>query len=115
MKIQLFIRELVGALTADTVRRIQDNFQRLQDKLSADILTSGQWRLMELTFSEDATQRGIPHNLGFVPLDVIETSIKGTGTLTYNFGLFTEQDVVVTVGSTNPADPLVVRFLVGRL
>ena len=96
-------------------RKLQENFQRLQDYLTKEPVTNAQWRLFELTFDSDQSQIPIRHGLGFAPKDVIQTSLIGTGAITYHYKDFDDQNIYISVASTASSDPLVVRFLLGRL
>jgi len=62
----------------------------------------------ELEFTTTGTQT-IPHNLGFQPKDIILTSKIGSGTITFNYGSFTKDDLSVTISGGS----CTVRFFAG--
>jgi len=91
---------------------VQQAFQWVLDFLKAQEFLKGQFRLIDFTFTKNGAVE-IPHQLGFQPLDVIQTYRSGAGTITYNFDEFTKTNVKVTIASVT--DQLRVRFLVGRI
>lgn len=112
----LIINEFADKLTADKlIRLLKENFQRLEDYLSTEVIQNAQWRLIELTFVADVVNYRFKHNLGFEPKDVIQTSNIGTGTIVYNFALFDKDYIDMTVSGTSTDSPLMVRFVLGSL
>ncbi len=93
---------------------VQENFIRLKEAFVENPLLRGQWRFMELTFKGNLTAEAIPHRLGFIPTDVLQTALKGTGTLTWLYATFDEENVYVTTSGTSATDPLIVRAFIGR-
>lgn len=103
-------------------RYVQENFQSLQAYLdSAGLLSS--FKGFEVSFTSKADHYKFIHNLGFLPKDVIVTSIihnlpTGTvddATIKFNAALATAQALDITIsGDTVTKDnPLTVRFLAG--
>lgn len=90
------------------------SIQWIKDYLDQLELVKGDFQFFELTFSRDDTNLKITHNLGFVPMDFIQTSLKGTGTIVYNYSKMDSTNFDLTIASTSLADPLVVRFFAGR-
>lgn len=112
MKLQ--IGEIVEEWGAGVIKAIRDNFKKLQDESDTAILNRGKWKFIELRFSSDVAHYKQVHGLSFQPLDVIQVSLIGSGSVTYNYELFDSKYLDLTVSSTNASFPLVVRFFVGR-
>lgn len=74
----------------------RENFQRIQDASLKDALPKGEWKFFEIVFTKAVTNFKYPHSLGFMPKDIIQTSLKGAGTLTWNYNLFTQTDLNIT-------------------
>lgn len=106
-------------LKALLLESIQDNFVKqsfefLRDFIQDDSILRGQFRHFEKTFDKNETLV-IPHNLGFVPKDVIQTYLSGTGAIVYNYTAFTKDNISITIsGGPTAASPLIVRFYLGR-
>lgn len=90
------------------------SIQWIKDYLDQISLLRGVFQFFELEFSSDSSPILIPHQLGFAPVDFIQTSILGTGTLVYNYEDMDGENFSLTVSGTNPDDPLIVRFFAGR-
>lgn len=78
------------------------------------------FKSFELTFTQNydgstaKTAYAFPHNLGFLPKDIIITSQKGVGVAKFNQSLTDSSNLYIDVsGSPTTAGPLVVRFLAG--
>lgn len=104
---------LINELSEES-RVVKENFQRLEDWLGQEIITNAGWRLIQLTFKSDGTF-SIPHGQNFVPSDIIQTSIKGTGAATIDYDETDGQNIFITTSGTSPADPLILRLLIGRI
>lgn len=74
----------------------RENFQRLQDDSLKDALPKGQWKFFEIVFTKAVTNFKYPHSLGFMPKDIIQTSLKGAGSLTWNYNLFDSTNLNIT-------------------
>lgn len=99
--------------------RIQDPYvremmQRIREEFKSQVLLRANWRFMKMTFTSNLTNFVFPHRLGFTPTDFFQTGKTGTGTIVYNESRFDETNIDVTTAGTNSADPLVVRFFLGR-
>lgn len=81
---------------------------------SFDVINAG-FKFFQLTFKSNVTAQAVPHNLGFLPSDIIQTSLVGTGTLSFNYKNFTDKNLIITTTGTSTSDPLIVRFLAGRI
>lgn len=92
--------------------RIRNNFDTIEGEWNKHPLTNGSWQLIDREFvakSYPATLV-IPHKLGFIPKDVIQTQITGSGTIVYNYSSFTATTFSVTVSNA-----VAVRFLIGKM
>lgn len=74
----------------------RENFQRLQDDSLKDALPKGQWKFFEIIITKAVTNLKYPHSLGFAPKDIIQTSLKGAGALTWNYNLFDSTNLNIT-------------------
>lgn len=87
--IRLFLKEV-----ADTY--IRSNFERLQTEFRTFPIYQGKFKFMEIELTEAVANFRIRHNLGFLPKDVIQTSLVGAGSLTWNYTLFTKEELDLT-------------------
>lgn len=94
--------------------KIRENFRLTEQYINSFALLRGNFRHMVISTDTDLTNKKVAHNLGFRPLDLIQTSITGTGTLTWNYSQFDGVNLDLTTASTDSTDPLIVRFFVGR-
>ena len=88
----------------------RQNFPKLNDFLIVEDILDGGFRSFEINFSGAVTNYRLPHRLGFQPKDIIQTSLTGTGSITYNEDKFTTEflDLTTTAAAS-------VRFLAGSL
>lgn len=83
-------------------------FQWIIDYVQQVPLLQGTFDHFELTFLKAETELLIPHNLGFMPQDIITTSTIG-GTVTFVYQKFTTTNLCITTSAAT-----VVRFFAGR-
>lgn len=95
-------------------RYVREVIQRIREDLNNQVFLNGEWKFFELEFTSDITNFKISHKLGYTPKDIVQTSLTGTGTLTYNYSEFDVNNLDMTTASTDSASPLVVRFFAGR-
>lgn len=88
---------------------VQDILQSIRDFLRDFPLFSGNWKFFELSFSQVEVNKKIPHNLGFQPKDIIQTSLTGLGDVEWNYDDFDSTNLDVTVNGA-----CVVRAFIGR-
>lgn len=94
---------------------IRQNFSKVQDFVRDSNILTAQFKHFEYTFTATQNNKQIPHKLGFLPQDLIQTFLTGSGTVTWNYSLFTDTLLDVTIGGTvTSTSPTVVRFLLGR-
>lgn len=74
----------------------RESFKRLQDFLADFPFFRGNFKFFELTFTSAVTDLKVAHGLKFVPTDVIQTSSKGAGILTWVYDSFDRENLVVT-------------------
>jgi hypothetical protein len=87
---------------------IRDNFRRIEDILRSESLLKGSFKFFEIEIDGAVTNLKYSHNLGFVPKDVIQTSITGSGSLDWNFPNFTKDFLDITT-----TGPVTVRAFIG--
>jgi len=85
-------------------------FQYTRDYLDSIPFIKGNFVLFDMQFKSDIVQQLIPHNLGILPLDVIQTYLTGTGSISFVYNKFTDTNLAITTSGTNASDPLRVRF-----
>lgn len=101
MKIDLNLHELQDD-------RARDNFVKIKKALASEATLKGNWSFFEITISKAVTNYKFLHNLGFTPKDVIQTSLTGAGSLTWNFSKFDKNYLDITTTGA-----CVVRAFVG--
>lgn len=84
-------------------------FQWIIDYVRDVPLLQGSFRHFQLTFTRAETDLLIPHRLGFQPKDIIQTSLTGAGTVTFNYNKFDADNIAITTTGA-----CVVRFFAGR-
>lgn len=94
MTSRVTVPELILKNVEDMI--VRENFFRLQKFLNDFPLFKGNWKFFELSFDSAVTAKEIKHGLGFIPLDIIQTSNRGPGILTWDYDLFDRDNLVVT-------------------
>lgn len=84
------------------------NFEFLQKLLNTFPLYLASFQFVELEFDAAVSLFEYKHNLGFIPKDVIQTSLIGTGTVTWVYDQFDKENLIVTA-----TGPCTVRAFVG--
>lgn len=87
---------------------VRENFKRLTAFFQKETLLKGSFKFFELTFEGAVTGETVRHGLQFKPLDVIQTSVIGSGVPTFNFADFTKETISVTTSG-----PCIVRAFIG--
>jgi hypothetical protein len=67
----------------------------IKDVLLAEPFVNSGFRFMEIAFTAAGTFK-VAHGLGFMPLDVVQSSLKGTGAVTWNYASFDKTNLSVT-------------------
>lgn len=75
---------------------VRENFFRLQGFIQKFPLFRGEWYFFEYTFAGAVTDQRLQHGLSFKPTDIIQTSLIGPGSLTWNYDKFTDKLLYVT-------------------
>jgi hypothetical protein len=86
---------------------VRENFKRLKDFFRQESPLLG-FKHFELVFDAAVTNYKLRHGLGFVPKDVIQTSLTGAGVVTWNYSSFDKDSADLTVSG-----PCTVRFFLG--
>lgn len=100
MKLQLLTQQV----TDGTAR---ENFQRLLDFFKIENHLFG-FKQFELVFTSAVTNYRYRHGLGYLPKDIVQTSLLGPGSLTWNYSLFNAEFLDITT-----TDACTVRVFVG--
>jgi len=105
--IDLFVEQIEDSAT-------RENFRRIVRAFKEKPFLKGDWRFVTITFTGTVTNFKYAHGLSFTPKDVIQTSITGSGAVTWNYSKFDKTNVDITVtGTVSATNPTVVRALVG--
>lgn len=83
--------------------------QRIRTEFNDQVLLRGNWRFYQITFLGAVTNYKYPHKLQFIPTDVIQTSLTGAGSLTWNYASFDGEFLDITTTGA-----CVVRAFIGR-
>lgn len=75
---------------------VRESFKRLQDFFEGFPFFKGNFKFFEFTFTSAVTNQNIAHGLKFVPTDIIQTSTKGAGTITWVYDSFDRENLVAT-------------------
>jgi hypothetical protein len=86
---------------------VRENFRRLRDLLVANLVLEG-FTHIDQNIEQAVANFKISHGLGLVPLDVIQTHLTGTGTVTWNYDLFDRNYLDLTT-----TGPIRIRAFVG--
>lgn len=94
------------------IKEIQDtylrkNFQNLSDYFQAQNQLLD-FNFFEIVFTAAETNKKLVHGLKTIPQDLIVTQKTGSGSVTFNFGLFTSTEIDVTASAACR-----VRFFIG--
>ncbi len=103
MSIQLRLNSI------ESFNDVRDALQKIKEAFDNATILNGQFQFYTITFKGAITNFKYSHNLPFTPMDVLQTSITGTGTVTWNYSLFSPSQLDLT--STGPC---VVRAFIGR-
>lgn len=79
-----------------TDKYIRENFFRLQKFFIKFPLYRTELVFFERNFLSAVTSQTVAHGLGFKPTDIIQTSLIGPGTLTWEYDKFDAINLVVT-------------------
>ncbi len=75
---------------------LQENFLRIETEINSQTILRGQWNFFEIEFTKAVTNFRFQHRLKYLPKDVLMSSIKGIGTVTFNYELFTKEFLDIT-------------------
>lgn len=87
----------------------RENFLKVNQMVQADPFQKSNFKFFEITFTKAETNKKLPHSLGFLPKDIIQTSLIGAGTVTWNYTLFDSTNLNITTSAA-----CVVRAFIGR-
>ena len=100
-------------LVKDSISR--ENFSKLEYEFNSNNVLVSRFKHFEFTFTSTVTNKKIPHKLGFLPKDVIQTFLLGDGTVTWNYNNFTDTMIDISIsGTVSATNPTTVRVFLGR-
>ena len=88
--IKLLVKETVDEITRQNMQRIQKEFTETQ------VILKGEWKFFSITFAGAVTNFKYPHKFTFTPKDVLQTSVTGAGSVTWNYSLFDKTNLDIT-------------------
>lgn len=88
---------------------LREYIQDLQDEINNQAILKGEWKYFEYEFDKAETNLKVPHNLKFTPIDVVQTYISGSGSITWNYSSFDGENVDITT-----SDACIVKAFIGR-
>ena len=87
--------------------QIRDTFASIKSTVETDTILKGTWKLYDISLASASTVR-YQHRLGFIPTDVIVTSVRGAS-VTFDYDSFDKEIIVFTsTGKTR------IRFFAGK-
>lgn len=95
----------------DVAKIKEDPIRKALESLANDLRTQNPFRgfrFFTLAFDRAAAGYKFKHNLGFLPKDVIMSSLIGPGAVTFNYANFTQTEIELTV-----TDACTIRFFAG--
>jgi hypothetical protein len=102
-------RELdIGQVSDEVLRRV---FEKIQTVFSDDVFGKFEGKHLEIAVSGAVTNYRWPHSLGFLPKDVVQTSVTGAGSVTWNYASFDATYVNLTTTGACTVRALVGSFL----
>lgn len=87
---------------------IRENFTRLSAWMRSFNLINPNWKFFEITFTGGLTNHRYPHRLGYMPKDIIVTSVSNGGSVVFNYDLFNKDYLDLSVSGA-----CTVRFFAG--
>lgn len=68
----------------------------IQVFVNSQAILRGEWRFVEITLGGAVTNYKYKHNLPYTPRDVIQVSLVGPGSLTWNYTSFDSENLDIT-------------------
>lgn len=99
-------RLLMNEITDEYVK---ENFIRLQDFIRFYDMLNSRFQFFNIYVTAASTNFKFAHNLGFMPLDLIQTSVIGAGAITWNYDKFDSTFLDMTTTGA-----VAVRGFIGR-
>lgn len=99
-------RLLLNEMTDEYVK---ENFIRIQDFVRIYDLLNSKFQFFNIFVTQAVTNFKFAHNLDFVPLDLIQTSVIGAGAITWNYDKFDRKFLDLTTTGA-----VAVRGFIGR-
>lgn len=88
---------------------VREALQKVKEAVDGSVLERGEFQFFEITISSAVTNFRYSHKLNFTPKDVIQLSVTGAGTVTWNYSQFSATFLDLTTTGA-----CVVRAYIGR-
>lgn len=97
--------------------RARESLQNIRDFINKNPFMTGDFKIytINVKITDASTHFSFPHDLGYTPSDVLVTSVKGSGTITWNYDAFTSQVLDLTVAGGSVGQTVTIRVLAGKL
>jgi hypothetical protein len=87
---------------------VKSALEQIESYVNVQPFLKGEFKFYSISITGAVTNYKFPHNLGFVPKDVLVTSVIGSSP-TWNYSLFDATNLDITVAGTT-----VIRAFIGR-
>ena len=85
----LFLREIAD-------RYVRKNFEALRNEMRVFSLYRAKFKHFEIVIPQAVTNYRFPHRFGYRPKDILQTSLTGAGSLTWNYDRFDAEYLDIT-------------------
>ncbi len=75
---------------------VRENFSRIKTEIDGQVILRGKWAFFEITTTQAEAELEIPHGLGFLPKDIIQTGLTSGVTWIWNYSEFTKSHLNIT-------------------
>ena len=102
MRLELILKDIRDRWT-------KENFFRIERFIREQVILDGQFKFYNVEIDRAITELKIPHQLDFVPIDIIDLAVQGDHNYYFVHEKFDQTNMVVTTQG-----PVKLRFLAGR-
>lgn len=88
---------------------VRDALQKVKEAFDDSVLEKGEFEFFKITLASAVTNFKYSHKLNFTPTDVIQLSVVGVGSITWNYASFDKTNLNLTTTGA-----CVVRAYIGR-
>jgi hypothetical protein len=79
--------------------KVRESLQWMYEYIIAQPLLNGKFEFLTVTVTSAVTDLAVPHNLPFVPKDIILTSVSNSATVTFKYDSFTSSTITLTTSA----------------